>query len=122
MVICGFLNRGKQTNSKKIFFQVEKFMEIMFHILKNASECQMGVIFAIKNFLLLGPKSRKCYPRFIDPFNITNCQKKLMRIVHGFVQGSKVHEATFKRRHVKKKKRSFYNVQRKQHSVMRKEH
>ena len=33
---------------KKVFFQVEKFMENMFDILKYASECQIDAIFVIK--------------------------------------------------------------------------
>ena len=58
-----FWNRGKQTNSKKIFFlETDKFMEIMFNILKYASECQIDAIFVIKIFWLLGTKSQKIFP------------------------------------------------------------
>ena len=43
---------------KKIFFQVEKFMENMSDILKYASECQIDAIFVIKSDWLLNTKSQ----------------------------------------------------------------
>jgi len=49
---------GNRQTAKKNFFQVEKFMEIMFNILKYASECQIDAIFAIKIFWLLGTRSQ----------------------------------------------------------------
>ena len=54
---------GNRQTQKKFFFQVEKFMENMFDILKYASECQIDAIFVIKIFWLLGTKSQKMLPR-----------------------------------------------------------
>ena len=53
---------GNRQTQKKIFFQVEKFMENMFDILKYASECQIDAIFVIKICWLLGTKSQKILP------------------------------------------------------------
>ena len=61
-VICGFFKLWETDKFKICFFQVEKFVEIAFHILKNASECQMGDIFAIKTFCFWGPKAENVTP------------------------------------------------------------
>jgi len=47
---------GNRQTPKKNFFQVDKFMQIMFKILTYASECQIDAIFAIKSFWVLGKK------------------------------------------------------------------
>ena len=48
---------GNRQTQKKIFFQVEKFMENMFDILKYASECQIDAIFVIKKNYAFGTKA-----------------------------------------------------------------
>ena len=49
---------GNRQTQKKFFLETDKFMEIMFNILKYASECQIDAIFAIKSDWLLGTKSQ----------------------------------------------------------------
>ena len=41
---------GNRQTQKKLFFQVKKFTENMFDILKYASKCQIDAIFVIKIF------------------------------------------------------------------------
>ena len=50
-VIYGILKSWETDKLKKNFFlETDKLMEIMFNILKYASECQIDAIFAIKIF------------------------------------------------------------------------
>ena len=55
---------GNRQTQKKFFFQVEKFMENMFDILKYASECQIDAIFVIKKKLCFWDKSISFAPYF----------------------------------------------------------
>jgi len=43
--------------------ETDKLMEITFHILKNASECQIDAIFRVKGVWLWGTQSQTVLPR-----------------------------------------------------------